>query len=173
VTKARPTSNQQLLWSIGCGAPVVFSAAIAARVTDTDVANILFFFVLNSIPAIALIGATDFLIGTLGVRRGLFVGGVGAAAQCAVLWLCFGPLFRSTVGSVHFSMMPFAFFLLPLGLMGISGVFMVLAIPFALRLPTHRDPPGHCLSCEYDLAGLAPGAACPECGAKPAEPSHR
>jgi hypothetical protein len=59
---------------------------------------------------------------------------------------------------------------------GWSGVFV--AIPLwvvwvAIGVPTallwHRDRryrfgPGHCPNCGYSLAGLAAGAACPECG---------
>ena len=32
------------------------------------------------------------------------------------------------------------------------------------RLWKHRHPPGHCQCCGYDMAGLAPGSSCPECG---------
>ena len=32
------------------------------------------------------------------------------------------------------------------------------------RLWKHRHPPGHCQRCGFDMKGLAPGSACPECG---------
>ena len=44
-------------------------------------------------------------------------------------------------------------------------------VVWALRKPVGRlwarllsPPPGHCKACRYDLSGLPPGAACPECG---------
>ena len=32
------------------------------------------------------------------------------------------------------------------------------------QLWRHRHPPGHCQRCGYDMRGLTPGSACPECG---------
>ncbi len=152
-------------WSIACGAPVVACAAVAALATDSDPADIAFLTVLNSFAAIPLVGVTGFLIGAMGLRRGLFVGVVGAVAQCAVLWLCYGPLFRRTVGSVEFVFL--GFLLLPLAIMAVSAAFMSVATALAWLRPMDRDRRGHCVSCGYDLAGLAPGAACPECGLQP------
>jgi hypothetical protein len=55
---------------------------------------------------------------------------------------------------------------------GISVLYPVALtlLPTALLWYTdrRRARQGHCGSCGYDRAGLAPTAACPECGAKPA-----
>ena len=50
----------------------------------------------------------------------------------------------------------------------VAGV--VAAIPWRLdALERRRAGAGRCPKCRYDRAGLAMGAACPECGAPPVE----
>ena len=44
--------------------------------------------------------------------------------------------------------------------------WLFLSLPTALLfyLDRRRHAPGRCQRCGYDLAGLPPGAGCPECG---------
>jgi hypothetical protein len=43
-------------------------------------------------------------------------------------------------------------------------VFMLPAAAITLNTFPRRRRPGHCPCCSYDLRGLPPGSACPECG---------
>lgn len=52
----------------------------------------------------------------------------------------------------------------------IPVVILVLSTAWLWWRDRRRVRAGHCAACGYDLAGLAPGVGCPECGAKPTEP---
>jgi len=45
--------------------------------------------------------------------------------------------------------------------LGVTAALFFWAIRHRLKI----RKPGHCQRCDYDLAGIAPGAPCPECGA--------
>lgn len=53
-----------------------------------------------------------------------------------------------------------------------SPLALMMALVIWLGLQRRPVPPGYC-PCGYSLAGLAPGARYPECGARPSEASGR
>jgi hypothetical protein len=74
-------------------------------------------------------------------------------------WRYVAPHFLATYGSST-GPMRFAFYISPLHVAALSTVFATFIFWRCRRRPRQ----GKCPRCNYDLTGLTPAAACPECG---------